>query len=59
MTEEEITALVTQLGAIMQALGDADPADKAEVYGRLGLTLTYHPKEKRVRQKPDPRRSCT
>ena len=32
----------------MQALRDADPADKAEVYSRLGLTLTYHPDEKRV-----------
>jgi hypothetical protein len=32
----------------MQALKEADPADKAEVYGRLGVTLTYHPNEKRV-----------
>jgi DNA invertase Pin-like site-specific DNA recombinase len=48
MTEDEITALVTEIGAIMEALKDADPADKAEVYGRLGLTLIYHPNEKRV-----------
>jgi hypothetical protein len=26
----------------------ADPADKAEVCSRLGLTLTYHPQDKRV-----------
>jgi hypothetical protein len=32
----------------MQALKDAKPADKAEVYRRIGLTLTYHPQEKRV-----------
>jgi hypothetical protein len=45
MTQEEITSLVTGVGEIMQALNEADPADKAEVYGRLGLTLTYHPSE--------------
>ncbi len=32
----------------MQALKDADPADKAEIYSRIGLTLTYYPQEKRV-----------
>lgn len=32
----------------MEALGGADPADKAQVYSRLGVTLTYHPNEKRV-----------
>jgi hypothetical protein len=32
----------------MQALKSADPADKAEIYRRIGLTLTYHPQEKRV-----------
>jgi site-specific DNA recombinase len=48
MTKEEIMNLVTELGGIMQALKDADPADKAEIYGRIGLTLTYHPQEKRV-----------
>jgi hypothetical protein len=48
MTREEITGLVTALGDLMQVLKDGDSADKAEVYGRLGLTLTYHPKEKRV-----------
>ena len=48
MTQEEITDLVTELGGLMQALKDADPADKAEIYRRIGLTLTYHPQEKRV-----------
>jgi hypothetical protein len=48
MTEEEIMNLVTELGGIMEALKDADPADKAEIYRRIGLTLTYHPQEKRV-----------
>jgi hypothetical protein len=48
MTQEEITNLVTGVGEIMAALEGADPADKAQVYSRLGLTLTYHPNEKRV-----------
>jgi 4-hydroxyphenylpyruvate dioxygenase-like putative hemolysin len=48
MTRDEITSLVTALGDMVQVLGDADPAYKAEVYSRLGLTLTYHPNEKRV-----------
>ena len=45
---EEITSLVTALGDLIQVLRDADPADKAEVYSQLGLTLTYHPEDKRV-----------
>jgi site-specific DNA recombinase len=48
MTRDEITALVTALGHAMQVLKNADPADKAEVYSRLGLTLTYHPQDRRV-----------
>ncbi len=48
MTRDEITSLVTALGDVIRVLRDADPADKAEVYSRLGLTLTYHPGGKRV-----------
>jgi hypothetical protein len=40
--------LVTELGTIMQALTDPEPADNAGVHRRIGLTLTYHPQEKRV-----------
>ncbi len=54
MTQEEITSFVTEVGGIMQALNEADPADKAEVYGRPGLTLTYHPSEKRVQAEARP-----
>jgi site-specific DNA recombinase len=59
MTEEEIASFVTELGAVIQALNEAGPADKAEVYGRLGLALTYHPHEKRVAAEARPLRSCT
>ncbi|MGH3251922.1 MAG: recombinase family protein [Trebonia sp.] len=48
MTRDEITSLVKAVGDVMQVLKDADPADKAEIYSQLGLTLTYHPNEKRV-----------
>ena len=48
MTRDEITSLVKAIGDVMQVLKDADPADKAEIYGQLGLTLTYHPNGKRV-----------
>jgi site-specific DNA recombinase len=43
MTREQITSVVTALGDILAVLHDADPADKAEIYGQLGLRLTYQP----------------
>ena len=43
MTREQITSVVTALGDILAVLADADPADKAEIYGQLGLRLTYQP----------------
>jgi site-specific DNA recombinase len=54
MTQEEIMNLVTEMGGIMQALKDADPADKAEIYHRIGLALTYHPQDKRVKAEARP-----
>ena len=36
------------VAAVMQALNEADLADRAEVYGCPGLTLTYRPNAKRV-----------
>ncbi|WP_435155490.1 hypothetical protein, partial [Amycolatopsis sacchari] len=45
----EIRHLAEELGDIRQALIDADPDDKAEVYRQLGLRLTYHPAKRTVR----------
>jgi hypothetical protein len=44
------------LGELLKVLALADPADKAEVYSRLGLTLIYHPEDKRViaEMRPEP-----
>jgi hypothetical protein len=47
MTRDEITSLVKAIGDVVRVLADADPADKAQIYGQLGLTLTYHPNQKR------------
>jgi DNA invertase Pin-like site-specific DNA recombinase len=48
MSREEITAMVTALSDLAQVLNDADPADKAEIYTQLGLTLTYRPQNRLV-----------
>ncbi|MGH3519349.1 MAG: recombinase family protein [Haloechinothrix sp.] len=43
MSAQEIEGLVEALGNIRTVIADAEPADKAEVYGHLGLKLTYNP----------------
>jgi hypothetical protein len=48
MTAQEITEVVTALGDIVTVLGEADPADKAQIYAQLGLQLTYEPGAHRV-----------
>jgi site-specific DNA recombinase len=54
MSREQIGDLVAKLGDIMAVLRDADPADRAEVYRQLGLKLTYHPEEHKVRVQAQP-----
>ena len=34
---------------LLEVVRSADPADKAEIYARLGLRLTYQPQERTVR----------
>jgi site-specific DNA recombinase len=43
MSLDELDQLVTSLRSLGQAVASADLADKIEIYGRLGLTLTYYP----------------
>jgi site-specific DNA recombinase len=43
MSQQQITDLVAELGDHTQAIATADPTCKADLYGRLGLYLTYHP----------------
>jgi site-specific DNA recombinase len=42
MTAAEVRALVTGLRSTVQALSNADPALKAELYAELGIRLVYH-----------------
>jgi site-specific DNA recombinase len=41
--------VVNALSDMLSVLHDADPADKAEIYTRLPLKLTYQPGEHLVR----------
>jgi site-specific DNA recombinase len=43
VTEAEIKAIVDKLADIARVLADADPDDKAEIFRKLGLKLTYQP----------------
>jgi site-specific DNA recombinase len=43
MSEEQIAMIVEGLGGLLGLLRQADPRDKAEIYSRLGLQLTYRP----------------
>jgi hypothetical protein len=49
MTREEIESVVTALADMLGVLRDAEPADKADIYARLGLKLTYQPADQVVR----------
>ena len=53
MSKDEIQSLVAALGNIRFVLEDADPRDKAKVYQRLNLRLTYQPAAHSVRVAAD------
>ena len=43
LTNEQVKALVKALKDIVTVLADAQPADKTELYDRLGISLAYDP----------------
>jgi len=43
LSRDHLAALVNSLGNLLDVLASAAPEDKAEVYRRLGLQLTYDP----------------
>ncbi|HEY6314449.1 MAG TPA: hypothetical protein VIY52_27140 [Streptosporangiaceae bacterium] len=43
MSPDEIASVVNGLADLLLVLHDAEPADKTEIYSRLGLRLTYQP----------------
>jgi site-specific DNA recombinase len=61
MTTEEITVMVNAITDVLTILRTADPADKAELYARLGLRLTYQPETdpKTVIVRLETGQSCT
>lgn len=59
LTEEEIVEMVATIGDLRRALRNADPKDRAEVYGELGLRLIYEPARNAVIAQAQLGRSCT
>jgi site-specific DNA recombinase len=49
LTEEEIVAIVDELGDMITALREAEPEHKLDVYRNLGLRLTYDAETRTVR----------
>ncbi|MCM3884111.1 recombinase family protein [Frankia sp. R82] len=49
LSHEEIAALVEELGDVASALGEAEPAEKADLYRQLDLRLTYQPSTNTVK----------
>jgi hypothetical protein len=43
MSTDEIASVVNGLADLLVVLRDAEPADKTDIYARLGLRLTYQP----------------
>ncbi|MGO8887765.1 MAG: hypothetical protein ACLPUO_29355 [Streptosporangiaceae bacterium] len=54
ISREEITRRLAEMRDVASALATAAPADKAAMYGQLGLSLTYHPDARRVDVKAQP-----
>ena len=43
MSRDDIAAIVAAFADLAQVVKEADPADKADLYAQLKLTLTYQP----------------
>jgi hypothetical protein len=48
MSGDDIAAIVAALADLAQVVCEADPADKADIYAQLNLTLTYQPGQRLV-----------
>lgn len=48
MTRDDIAPIMAALGDLVRIIRDADPADKADLYAQLGLTMTYRPQKRLV-----------
>ncbi|GAA1673068.1 hypothetical protein GCM10009733_082760 [Nonomuraea maheshkhaliensis] len=56
VTVAEIRAMIEEVGDLVRLVSEADPDDKAGLYGRLGLKLTCYPEKQYVeaRIQPEP-----
>ena len=55
MSRDDIAATVAALAGHAQVVREADPADKADLYAQLKLTLTYQPGQRLVEATVKPR----
>ena len=55
LTRQQIRAVTEECADIARGLSQADPADLANAYSKLGLRLTYHPGRNLVRATASPR----
>ncbi|MFC7279102.1 recombinase family protein [Paractinoplanes rhizophilus] len=53
LSEDDIIAILDDLGDLVTALGDAEPERKLDVYRNVGLSLIYHPETRTVRASVD------
>ncbi|WP_344094007.1 recombinase family protein, partial [Nocardiopsis composta] len=60
LTREEIAEMVDGIADLSEVVAVADPKDKAELYEKMGLRLTYHCETRTVeaRIEPDLHRMC-
>ncbi len=59
MTRDKIEAVIATLGDVFATIRDAHPEDKAEIYRRLGVQLTYHPADRLIVVEAKPPGLCT
>jgi hypothetical protein len=43
MTEDQIREIAEAIGGLLGLLNEADPRDRAEIYSRIGVRMTYRP----------------
>ena len=55
LSRDDIAGLLAGFSDYLIVLRDAAPADKAALYGHIGLKLTYHPAAHTVRAEAQPR----
>src|SRR5580704_1022174 len=57
-TVDALRDALAGLGPMVQVLAEADPADKAALYAKLGISITYDPVKRRVRAEALPSVAC-